>query len=373
MISRVGLFGLRAVGPLALLLASLTLTSCDNDRLPVEPLGTAPQFAIKDGAHGSGNQHFYFLPPLVPQPTSSGVFDATRSPIVQICEWTGSDCSLPLVAEFTMTSGPGSEIVRVVAADDLYVVNWHTGRFALDVAKTYRIRVLLGITELGHADVDLVATRAELRKVKTSEYVRWVNGAKLPIKFRIEQGAISAAPRFSGVLRDRDGTPLPNQYVYLSGATSTSAQTGADGSFSLSVAPNTYSVGVYGYNSGAANIPDYVGLYGPSLTLSADRVQDLTLQNVLLRVTVLDPSGNPVPNTSLRAYGSTSFELFPDGPTNGSFDSYGSTDASGVAQLPLLTSSSVTVIATPPAGLPQTSVTVSVLTDASITIRLGGL
>src|SRR5207302_1879401 len=82
--------------------------------------------------------------------------------------------------------------VRVDPENEQYVVNWKTGQFGLDTAKTYRIRVLLGSTELGHADVDVVATGRERKSVNTAEFVPVINGQTQPITFRIEDGAILA-------------------------------------------------------------------------------------------------------------------------------------------------------------------------------------
>ncbi len=138
-------------------------------------LGPGQSFAeIYDGAHG-GNQHFFFLPPLVPKPSPTGTFAGSLAPVVQICEWTGTGCVLPPIAEFTTTAGAGSERVRVVPTDEHYIVNWHPDR-GLDPKKTYRIRVLFRIQEkvpiekeLGHADVT-------------------VSARTIPIKFRIEEG-----------------------------------------------------------------------------------------------------------------------------------------------------------------------------------------
>ncbi len=39
-----------------------------------------------DGAHNSGNPHFFFLPPLVKQPSFSGVFNPALRPVVVICQ-----------------------------------------------------------------------------------------------------------------------------------------------------------------------------------------------------------------------------------------------------------------------------------------------
>ena len=119
---------------LLLAVPTLFLVSCSRD-LSLQPDSVGPRFEIQDAAHSSGDPHFFFLPPLVPQPNYSGVFEARFSPIVQICEWIDSRCATPPVAEFSMSSGPGSKTVRVDLEDQLYVVNWHTDKFSLDPAK----------------------------------------------------------------------------------------------------------------------------------------------------------------------------------------------------------------------------------------------
>src|SRR5437879_694028 len=100
--------------------------------------------------------------------------------------------SSTLTATFSTNPGTGSATVRVDPENEQYVVNWHTGQFGLDPAKTYRIRVLFGSTELGHADVDVVNNRRARDSVNTAEFVPVVNGQTLPIAFRIEDGAILA-------------------------------------------------------------------------------------------------------------------------------------------------------------------------------------
>jgi hypothetical protein len=174
-----------------LILATLMLPlplGCAEDAV-VAPERSRPAASILDARHGNGNAHFYFLPPLVPSPNATGTFDATLSPTVRICEWSGAACA-QVLATFTTSSGPGSETVRLDASAEEYVANWHTDQFSLDPAKTYRIAVLVAGTELGHADVDVVQNGAQLRNVQTGEYVGLVNGRTLPIKFRIEVGAV---------------------------------------------------------------------------------------------------------------------------------------------------------------------------------------
>jgi hypothetical protein len=159
---------------------------------PALTTAAAPVAAISDGATG-GNAHFYFLPPMVPNPSTSGTADATLSPAVVICAWIDSACET-ILATFTTdhstttTTQPGnSETVR--ASQDHYIVDWHTRGFDLDPALTYRICVKVGDVELGFADVDVVDSGRDLQDVAAG-FVAVRNGRTLPIKFRIEQGAL---------------------------------------------------------------------------------------------------------------------------------------------------------------------------------------
>ncbi len=156
----------------ALFAAGVAITACSPDTT-VDPSPLNPSFLISDGAH-SGDPHFYFLPPMVPNPTFSGTFDDTRSPIVQITE-DGS-----LLAELPASIPDGK---------DFYLATWNTNKFNLHPAKPYRISVLVNDVVLGFADVDVVRTRRQLGNVDTDEYVPLKNGSTLRIKFRIEEGA----------------------------------------------------------------------------------------------------------------------------------------------------------------------------------------
>jgi hypothetical protein len=171
------------------IIAAVLIAAC-TDRNPVAPVEEAPSASISDAVHESGNAHFFFLPPVVSTPATHGVFDDSLSPLVQICEWTTSGCATPLVAEFTSASGPGSERVRLSVTDQLYIVNWNTDEFALNPGKAYRIRVLVVETELGHADIAIVASGKEIKNIETGQFVPLVAGRTLPIKFRIERGAV---------------------------------------------------------------------------------------------------------------------------------------------------------------------------------------
>jgi cysteine-rich repeat protein len=155
---------------------------------------------------------------------------------------------------------------------------------------------------------------------------------------------------FSGVLQDASGTPVANQQVWLDYCydVCTESTTGSDGSFSFTgLAPGTYTIYVTG---GGGSLPDSFSLYGPDISLTTDTVQDLTLPNIVLTVTVISPSGTGVPNVQISASGGATSNLFTGGTFSGSLGVTRTTDANGVAYLPLLSSSSVSLTATPPAG-----------------------
>src|SRR2546426_4406967 len=167
--------------------------SCDERRLLLEPTAPGPTFEIQDAVHNPGNGHFFFLPPMVPQPKFSGTFDANESPTVVVCGWTGTACGT-IVAQFSMASGTGSQVVRVDALGEAYSVNWDTNQCSTGPCKLapgpFRIRVLVAGPELGHADVSLVANQQQVKTVNTNEFIPLVTGRTLTIKFRIERGAV---------------------------------------------------------------------------------------------------------------------------------------------------------------------------------------
>ncbi|TMC67287.1 MAG: hypothetical protein E6J18_16365, partial [Chloroflexi bacterium] len=176
---------------------SLVLVGCaERVNAPTAARPGAPSFEIRDGAHNNGNPHFYFLPPIVASPNATGSFDATQAPSVTVCQLASSGC--PVIAQFSMTTGTGSAVVRVDAASQSYVVNWQTdqcvtGPCTLPSGNVYRIRVLVASTELGHADVQVVVSQQEAKNVNTGEFFPLVDGRTLPVKFRIEQGAVFVA------------------------------------------------------------------------------------------------------------------------------------------------------------------------------------
>ena len=181
---------------------SLWVVACLDSDPPVSPIrnnaaGATPQ--ISDGRHGNGNPHFFFLPPIVANPSASGAFDPTLNPVVEVCEWT-TLCN-QVIARFSRTSSSGGETIQVI--DGEYRVNWKTtvclsGPCTLDPSKTYRLSVAVSGVTLGFADLDVVANGSQLKNVETGEFIGLVEGKTLPVKFRIEEGAIDVVSSAGG-------------------------------------------------------------------------------------------------------------------------------------------------------------------------------
>jgi predicted peroxiredoxin len=138
---------------------------------------------------------FLFLPPLGPPVRIDGAFDGSLQPVVEICQWNSGRCVGAIVARFTTAAGPNQ--IRVFgshtgedgngnshdgsdgngnnnqyhgneghgggdghssnndhdASDRFYGVDWNTSHSTIVSGKIYRLRALLGATELGHVDV----------------------------------------------------------------------------------------------------------------------------------------------------------------------------------------------------------------------------
>jgi hypothetical protein len=162
--------------PLALL--SAILVGCSQ-----EPSGPGPDaeaqpgtvLGVSDAPH-DGNPHFYWLSPLVSSsPVFTGLFDGTQVPTVTVCSWTGSACASQIA---TFSSSSGSLALRVDVSNEYYIANWKTGAPATKSGELYRVIVELSGWQLGYADIRL-GSSGQFR-----------NGATIPLKFRLEQGAI---------------------------------------------------------------------------------------------------------------------------------------------------------------------------------------
>lgn len=173
---------------------ALLLAACDRTALEPPTGSGVERFSagVFDGRAG-GNPHFHFLPPVASGISTTGEFDGTLEPAVSICEWEGSACVGPDVATFDATSGTGGEVVRVVAEDEHYAVNWHTDTSSLKPDTRYRIHVRVGSLQLGSADVLVISNPSDLRNAATGAAISLLDGRTLPIKFRIDRGALRVA------------------------------------------------------------------------------------------------------------------------------------------------------------------------------------
>ena len=75
------------------LVALLLLSSaaCADHTSTTAPLSSLPSFEIADAARDY-KAGFYWLPPMVAQPSHGGAFDAALEPTVEICQLAGSEC-----------------------------------------------------------------------------------------------------------------------------------------------------------------------------------------------------------------------------------------------------------------------------------------
>ena len=183
--------------PLAL---PVVLATCrDQPTQPEPPFASArPLLTVVDAARGAGPPGFYFLSPIAPAlATYPGTFDGSLSPEVEVCAWTGGACG-PVVARHTRTTGTGAELVQVYPAEQHYRANWPT--VGLPPGSTYRVRVLLGGAELGHADAKVPAPGEAAAAVQAAGYVPLGNATRLAIRFRIERGRFTVVGPAGGTV-----------------------------------------------------------------------------------------------------------------------------------------------------------------------------
>jgi hypothetical protein len=170
---------------------------------------------FSDGTVANGNPHFFLLPPLVPMPSFSGVFNSALRPVVEICQLNVDVSNLPLGCNLTLPAIiPG--IVQLDLVDQQYWVDWDTGALGVGLLTSapllfYRIqvRVAPGGTAVGFADVAVVSNGGALQNVNTGQYIGLVGGRTLPIKFRLESGAFcQTTDCFEGTVGTAGGTFL---------------------------------------------------------------------------------------------------------------------------------------------------------------------
>src|SRR6266568_9418668 len=182
------------ISRIALLCGIVVLAaSCADQREATRLVG--PEAMISDAVHEGGTSGFFFLPPMVAQPTVSGTFDAeiaTLSPQIAICDVTNDvNCggSSATLAVFATATSPG---ITVDPAAQQYQVNWDTKGASFVAGKTYRVHVTAGVPgarrELGFADVLLTTTPGQAKSLQSGDIIVLPDGRTLPIHLRIETG-----------------------------------------------------------------------------------------------------------------------------------------------------------------------------------------
>ena len=145
---------------LPLVLCVSFLVAC-QDQQPTEPLdGTSISLNMSDGATNGPIADFFFLPPLVDNPSGNPAFDEGEfneflAPFVLICQLVGGDCGVYIDDAFEPEDLP----MEPDPSKDLYKVGWQTRGFDLIDRETYRIEVWVG-------DVTLATNRLGFRDVK---------------------------------------------------------------------------------------------------------------------------------------------------------------------------------------------------------------
>lgn len=172
---------------LSLAMAAAVFAACSDSPTAIDSADPPLATAVSDGANG-GNEGFFFLPPLGSDNAPDQGFNPDLAPRIEICELESqfTDCGADpvVVAEF------GPDQIEVDLDDELYQFNWKTnGRETsrLDPGKFYRIRILLGDTELGFLDID---PRRRGRPSREEGFFDFRINRTIPIKFWLGAGAL---------------------------------------------------------------------------------------------------------------------------------------------------------------------------------------
>jgi len=155
------------------------------------PNAPSPSASIQDAAHG-GPAGFYFLAPLVSQPSDTASLDTTQSSKLRV-----EVCPLAVDPSVQTCQGPAVVVsqtspVFINLNGNHYQVNWQTDATAFPANMYYRVSVIDAASnaEWGHVDVYLGSTGQGFHSINTAEFTPLLDGRTVPIKFRIDNGAV---------------------------------------------------------------------------------------------------------------------------------------------------------------------------------------
>lgn len=171
------------------------LVACESGDQTNPTQYSPPSYLISDATHSSGNPDFFWLPPMVKDPSKSSFFDVGKFnpdllPVVTVCPLPGTQESS--IGSGTACSSPPVALPAPVVntTSEFYQTSW-----TVPVSSTvfYRLQALVGSKVLGIADVHTVPSPSQLKSVG-SNFVGQQDGSNLPIKFRIERAALCTPP-----------------------------------------------------------------------------------------------------------------------------------------------------------------------------------
>src|SRR5262245_27522764 len=175
---------------LALLLA---VAACQGGDQP-NP-SSVPSYYINDGNHSTtanpGNPDFFWLPPMVKDPSKSKNFDVGKFnpdllPTVTVCELPGTSEGGISASTSCLTPEVAITAPVVNTVSEFYQTSWTV---PVSSRVFYRLQAYVGSKLLGVADVHTVPSPSQLKSVG-SDVVGQQDGSNLPIKFRIERAAL---------------------------------------------------------------------------------------------------------------------------------------------------------------------------------------
>ncbi|NNF39207.1 MAG: hypothetical protein HKN71_11115 [Gemmatimonadetes bacterium] len=185
---------------LLLMVVLLGVTACADQPTAEDP-GDIPRslleptLSIVDGITGQGgNPGFKWLQPIGDRLVFSGRGDGTLYPRIEICprNAAGDGCdNAPILVEFNRDDPDGDRRISLDGRNH-YTAIWRMRDVRPETGGIYRIRVLIGDQELGHADI-IGVSRPSL-----AAFLRRSGADPLPvsdrgvfvIRFRIEEGAL---------------------------------------------------------------------------------------------------------------------------------------------------------------------------------------
>jgi hypothetical protein len=134
-----------------------------------------------------------------------------------VCAWSGNACVGAPVARYE-----GAQ-VQLVTAGQHYRVDWPTT--GLSSSTIYRIRVLDGAAELGHADAKVPAAGQTAASLTAQGLVPIGNASRLPIRFRLEVPSPNARPTVT-IVAPSNGAVIPAGSAVALAATASDADDG---------------------------------------------------------------------------------------------------------------------------------------------------